>query len=509
MKNRVAVVLLTAALFFPVYFSGCGADNNGGQARFVFLFIGDGMSTTHITAAEIYAHVNGGGEGVGLSPLSFTQFPVTGLTTTHDYENFITDSASAGTAIASGRKTLGGSINTDPRDPSIKFTPITRYAKEAGMKVGIVTSVTLTHATPAAFFAAHPARWESQALAQQLIDSGFDFFAGGNIVSNPVISETFLDAARQNGFTVARTRAEFDALAPGAGRVIAIPPPEGLQDGGSMFYEIDRNPNNPEHFSLADYTRKGIELLYNSGGFFMMIEGGKIDWAGHANDAVAIIHDIFAMDEAIQVALEFYRRHPNETLIIVTSDHDTGGMSLGVSGGSITNRGVQNFRLLRGQTMSFVAFDNIINDFRQRANPASQLSELYDDINAAFGINLAVGAYGVDFAGDALAPFQRAAIDLAFRVTFRNELGLGPEIVPLDAEILYQYGNENAALRTVLLREANRRAGIGWTTFHHTAVPTPVFAKGAGQELFTGFYDNTDLFFRMASAMGLNVGSRE
>ena len=261
-------------------------------------------------------------------------------------------------------------INVDPRDGKTPYKPIAEYAKEAGMKIGIVSTVTLTHATPAAFYGKTSNRNntdggtpEPVGLAQQLIASGYDYYAGGWIVPNSANNDKYIDEAKQSGYTVTRTPAAFNALTRSNSKVIALA--ERVQDSGAMHYEIDRLPSD---LSLADFTKKGIELLENPNGFFMMVEGGKVDWAGHANDAGALIHDMLAFDNAIEEALTFYKKHPKETLIVVIGDHETGGMGVGWAGtagiqaqtGVSANLGMgysMYFDRVAKQTKSYIAFD--------------------------------------------------------------------------------------------------------------------------------------------------------
>ncbi|MCL2758849.1 MAG: alkaline phosphatase, partial [Treponema sp.] len=292
MKKRFLFTISAIVLFFTVIscapktavVDGITVAGGKGQAKYVFVFVGDGMSNAHFAAAEYYLATKDNHKNYGLTRLNFTQFPVVGLANTHDYGSLITDSASAGTAFASGKKTLSSMINVDPRDGRTPYKTIAEYAKDAGMKIGMVSSVTLTHATPAAYYGKinHRGNTEGNAnepigLAQQLYESGFDYFGGGWLVPNSDNNDKHLEEAKKLGYTVARTPAQFNALNKNSGKVIALA--ERVQDSGAMHYEIDRKPTD---LSLVDFTRKGIELLENPKGFFFMVEGGKIDWAGHA-----------------------------------------------------------------------------------------------------------------------------------------------------------------------------------------------------------------------------------
>ena len=473
--------------FQPLFAKGSadsGAKNASlasvGQAKYVFLFIGDGMAMTQINSAEVFSAARASSD-INIMQLGFTQFPVVGLTTTHDAGTFITDSASAGTALATGNKTLSGVINMDPGRTQ-HFKTLAEYAKDSGRKTGIVTTVTLNHATPASFYGSVPSRGDLYDLAVQLANSNVDYFAGGAIAQRRGKNNDQRDAveiAKANGFTYIDTRAGFDALKPGAGKVIKVN--AVLQDSEAMPYDIDRKPGD---LSLADLTRKGIELLDNPGGFFMMVEAGKIDWAGHANDAGANIHDVLALDAAIGAALEFAKKHPNQTLIVVTGDHETGGMTIGFAGTQYDTF----FDKVALQTRSYVAFDEEVLKPYKAASSNKNLTDLLPAIKESFGI---------DF--NSLSAVQKQQIEFAF------QRSMGNEQVRSFAEDRYLLYGGYEPLTVKLTQIMNQTAGIGWTSYAHTGVPVTTFAFGIHQEIFGGYYDNTDIFFKLASAMNLKV----
>ncbi len=324
MKKKLILLLvlvITAGLFAKGQSESVdsGRDISDAKAKYVFLFIGDGMAMPQITAAEAYLNAHSG-TSPGVEKLSFTQFPAQGLTTTYDAGSFITDSASAGTAIATGSKTLSGVISMDETRTK-KLKTIAEYAKESGMKVGIISSVNLDHATPACFYAKEESRNNYLSINMQLANSNFDYFAGGmvRIDKTPEGQLSAHDMMKKNGWILASSREELNALVPGDKQVYAYYNTSFTRN--SLDYAIDMEA---EDISLAEYTAKGIELLDNDEGFFMMVEGGKIDWACHANDAAASIHNTLAFDNAVKEAIEFYNAHPDDTIIIVTGDHETG-----------------------------------------------------------------------------------------------------------------------------------------------------------------------------------------
>jgi alkaline phosphatase len=480
---------MMALVFQPLFAKG-STDGNArnesvagqGQAKYVFLFIGDGMAMPQVSSAEVFATARSS-KDITITRLGFSQFPVTGLTTTYDAGTFITDSASAGTAIASGNKTLSGVINMDPGKTK-KFKPITEYIRDKGMKVGIVSSVTLNHATPASFYAKSPSRSDYYDIAVQLAQSNYEYYAGGSILQRTGKNndqKDVVEIAKDNGFTYVDTKDGFNALKPGGGKVIAISP--RLQDDGAMPYDIDRKN---DELSLADFTRKGIELLDNPKGFFMMIEGGKVDWACHANDAGAAISDILSLDAAVRIALDFAAKHPKETLIVVTGDHETGGLTIGFAGTQYDTF----FDKVALQKRSYVAFDDeVLKPYKARTPVANaKLADLLPAIRESFGI---------DF--NSLSAFQKEQIEFAF------QRSMGNEQVRSFAEDKYLLYGGYEPLTVKLTQMMNQTAGIGWTSYAHTGVPVPTFASGVHQEIFGGYYDNTDLFRKLASTMNLQV----
>ncbi len=461
------------------------AKTNNQQAKYVFLFIGDGMATPQINAAESYANARVSDE-VTVQHLRFAKFPVLGLTTTYDAGSLITDSASAGTALASGNKTLSGVINMSV-DKTESFKLITEYAKEQGKKVGIVSSVSIDHATPAAFYSKVPSRGNMYDIALQLTQSNFDYFGGGGFAQptgKNKDQKDIISIAKAAGYTYVNSPSEFRNLSQGVGKVLAVN--ERLQDSAAMPYDIDRKASE---LSLADYTAKGIELLSDDpDGFFMMVESGKIDWAGHANDAGASINDTLAFDDAIAQAIAFADKHPNETLIVVTGDHETGGMTIGFAGTKYSTF----FNEIGKQTMSFVAFNQEIltpyKDSIKASGRTAKLTDLLPSIKNAFGLDYFT-----------LSNVQKNQLEIAFMRSMGNEV-----VVPQVEDQYLLYGGYDP-LTVKITQTLNQNAGIGWTSYSHTGVPVATFAKGVGEDLFKGYYDNTDIFYSIMKAMGINV----
>ncbi len=353
------------------------------KAKYIILLIGDGMAVAQRNAAELYVAKKFGTCRPEEARLVMNTFPAQGMNTTYDLTSVIPDSASTSTAMSCGHKTKSGVIGMDA-EAKMSYENIVETAKKKHLKVGILSTVSLDHATPAAFYAHVPSRKQMYDISMQLAYSGVDYFAGGQLLE-PVDKKDpskpdAIETAKKNGYTVALGRAAFEALKPGACKVIAM---SGVVDkDAAMPYSLDQN-HNPDQVSLAEYLEKGIKLLDNPHGFFIMVEGGKIDWACHANDAAASIHDTLALDEAVAVAVKFYQKHPKETLIVVTGDHETGGLTIGFAGTqySCFVDKIQN------QKMSYLEFDKQLNDYKKtHAVADAKFEDMLPLIKEAFGL---------------------------------------------------------------------------------------------------------------------------
>ena len=450
-----------------------GPVAGGERARYVFLMIGDGMGPAQRAAAELFADAKtmSTNPSGSIKRLVMNDMPVAGLTYTHSANSLITDSAAAGTALACGQKTDNGVIAMDPTG-KIKLTTIAERAKAAGMKVGIISSVSIDHATPACFYAHQPKRSSYRAIAMQLPQSGFDFFGGAAKPVDRSAGEgqmSPIEAARAAGYSVVTTRAELAAVR--SAKVWAFDEP--TDSAAAMSYAIDR-PGDA--MSLAEMTRKAIELLDNPKGFFIMVEGGKIDWACHQNDAATAVHETLAFDAAVAQAVDFYRKHPSDTLVVVTADHETGGMTLGFAAG----RPLNPARLAR-QTMSHERFGQHVARWR---DAGTTFDDALPVIRQAFGYEV-------------LSPAELTRIKTAYAASMK------PHHTPRKGSAEYALYGPRDPLTVTCLRLVGEQAGIGFASFSHTGVPVPTTAMGTGAERFSGYHDNTDIPHHIAEAMGL------
>ena len=299
------------------------------NAKNVILFIGDGMGQEHRKAARwISLGVDG--------QLSMDDMPISGTLQTYSANNIISDSAAAATAMATGVKTNNGVISLDESFNYV--STILEKAKEYNKVVGLITTTHLTHATPAAFAAHVESRNLMLDIAQQIIDADVEVLLGGGEDEFLPISDNgcFLGAGERvdgkdliheavsSGYKFVCDSTSFDLIPPSSTeRVLGLFAGEGMT-----------RPYSP---TLASMTSKAIEILSkNSEGFFLMIEGGQIDWASHSNDAENAIADTIALDDAVEIAKQF-ASIKRDTLIIVTADHETGGMTVSTSPSGLEN----------------------------------------------------------------------------------------------------------------------------------------------------------------------------
>ncbi|KUO78998.1 MAG: alkaline phosphatase [Desulfosporosinus sp. BRH_c37] len=510
----ISVVLTLMASFIltgcstPKPTQSMGASVNGykgAPAKYVFYFIGDGMGLTQINSAEIFLGSTSTKASSEPIKLNFSQFSAQGMSTTYAADSFIPDSASAGTALASGYKTNDGVVNMDPAK-QIKYKSIAEMAKEKGLKVGVVSSVSIDHATPAVFYAHQPSRNNYYEIGIELANSNFDYFGGGGFLSpkgKDGKQPDVLEVAQTNGYKIANTQESIEKLNAQSGKVIAISPV--LDSSKALTFEVNRKGD----LSLADFTRKGIEVLDNEKGFFMMVEGGKIDWAGHANDAAANIKDTLALQDAVGEAIKFYDKHPKDTAIIVTADHETGGMTIGFSGTKYQTF----FDKVSSQKISYDEFTLKVADYKKNHTPeTAKLEDLLPLVQSDFGLTVLDPKAKGELEAKAKAGDKDAVKALGMVLDDSDINSLKQALVlsmkdakerPTDQQTYLLYGGYDP-FTMILNHIINNKAGIGWTTYSHTGVPVPVYAKGSGEDLFEGYYDDTELPKKIMSILGIS-----
>lgn len=465
--------LLTTAALFMLALTAFAE----GRAKYVFYFIGDGMGVNQVNGTETYLAALEG--FIGVKPLQFTQFPVSGFVTTFSGTNGVTDSAAAGTALATGKKTKNGTLGllADQKTP---VTSVAVWAKEAGAAVGVSTSVAVDHATPAAFYAHQPDRNMYYQIGKDLIKADFDFYAGSDF-HNPenkddaTASGSLYQQCEAAGYTIVRGYKDFRKKMNKAGKMILLQQEKAnMGDRSSLAFAIDRQPVD---MTLPEVTRAGISMLakQQKDGFFLMVEGGKIDYGCHDNDAATTFKETMDFDNAVRVAYEFYEQHPDETLIVVTADHETGGIVLG--------RGPYELHtdLLKYQRMSVGRYSKHLEQLYKKAGDKFTWEMVEKDLKENWGFWDKVK----------LDDHQTDRMKRAYK-----NLTEGHDDAKKNLYATLN-GITDAARRT--MAEA---ALIGWQSGGHSNGYVPVFAIGAGAEKFAGKIDNTQIPEKIAEAAG-------
>ena len=332
MKMAAAAVMLAGCLASLYSCSGNSAKEENGPAKYVFLFIGDGMGAAHAAAAESYLSYLGG--ELGGEELCFTKFPVLGSCTTYSADHHITCSSASGTAIACGTKTNNGYLGIDPDGNRLKS--MAYDFKDKGYKIGIMSSVPVNHATPASFYAHNLDRGDYYSISMEIPESGFDFFGGSGFLQysgKDNSSEPTPEMLEEKGYAVCFGKDEFEERMDSTEHLVLIQP--SGSKGNPENYEV--NGEEADDSRLAEMLQMGMDFLGDGQPFFIMCEGGEIDWAAHDNMTMPMIDAVLRFNEAIETAYRFYEKHPDETLIVVTADHETGGITLGSHGTSTLN----------------------------------------------------------------------------------------------------------------------------------------------------------------------------
>ena len=444
----LACVMLVSALPAPVT-----AAQEIKTEKNVILLIPDGQSVGGTTLARWYK-----GGSLALDEMAC------GLVRTYSADSAIADSAPAATAMATGFKSRTGYIGVlgeqysmpglsqiAPGDEKRPVANVLEAAQLQGKATGIIATSEIMHATPAAFSSHGPSRKDYDSLCEQqvyqeidvVLGSGSKFFAEARKDGEDLIAEI-----KALGYQYATTRSEMNAVS--SGKLW------GMFAPADLAYEFDRDQSTQP--SLAEMTRKSIELLsQDKDGFFLMVEGSKIDWAAHANDPIGVISDTLAFDDAVAEALRFAKQDGN-TVVIAATDHGNGGITIGDSGtsGSYDKLHIDNYlNPLKKATLTGEGIEKKLN--ADRSNITEVMSRYY-------GID--------DLTAEEIA---------AIRETPAGSMNytVGPMI--------------------------SKRANIGWTTTGHTGEDVPLYIYAPNGLGITGVYENSDLATYMETVLGLDL----
>ncbi|MFA6224454.1 MAG: alkaline phosphatase [Desulfomonilaceae bacterium] len=465
--RRHIVATIAVVLVFAVNLVAYAESNGLERAKGVILLIGDGMGINQVKSADMYA------KRVLERDLAIDSIRTSGLTTTHAANSEVTDSAAAATALYSGYKTNTGQLNILP--DGRKVSNVADAAKRAGLSVGIVSTSRLTDATPAAVYSRSPRRDQEAYIAEQLPDfspdvilgGGWSYFAPSNQNgSKRKDQKDVIEQMEGRGYEYITNASELKAVNPKT-----VDKLFGLFANGNMAYAVDRE-NNPvfsNQPSLAEMTQTALSIVAkNPKGFFIMIEGGRIDHACHTHDIKTMISDILDFDAAVGVALNYQKIHP-DALVIVTADHETGGLTQ-LEGTEFTIDPVPLEPIRR----SLFYLEN-----RIETDPRHQ-----DAILKSAGLRL------TEEEAELLRNYQTKAVE-------DKASGSGDTA---KSGKFAKYATLNA-LSTI----TSQRAKVEWTTFGHTGKPVGTKAIGPGEKQFLGTYDNTDIAKKMAELLNVSI----
>lgn len=374
MKNfkRVLAIMLAIIVLVPGFVLADSTDY--GTAKNVIVMIPDGMNIESVTTARWMT------EGYEFVFDSMA----TGLVKTHNANTPIADSAPAGTSMATGQKSQSPYIGTYPSEggmPGANFDPekaimpianVLEGAERAGKSTGIISTSNVQHATPADFSAHNPNRKNYEDLAEQQVYQGMEVVLGAGSLyldgNKRQDGEDLIGVIKSLGYDYVTTPEEMKAS--------TNDKIWGMFAEKSLDYDIDRDPK--EQPSLAEMTEKGLEVLSkNKNGFFLMVEGSQIDWAAHANDPVGIRSEIQAFDKAVKVAKDFADKN-GDTVIVIASDHGTGGMTFGeraISGG-YDREPLESFtKYIKNGKLTGQGFESVLNE--DRSNVVEKMEEIY------------------------------------------------------------------------------------------------------------------------------------
>ena len=499
-------------------------------AKYVFLFIGDGMSLPQRMLAEEFSRSTMG------KGLTINSMPQQSYSKTSSMTNFITDSAASGTAIACGEKTNNGRIGMDSEGKR-KLESVAEVAKKNGRAIGILTSITINHATPASFYAHNVSRDNYYDIGMDLVNSGFDYFGGGGLQNNRSGDNDLYKIAQDKGYTVAYKDEVPNVDLTKADKLFV------RGHNGALPNAIDKPA---DEWGLAEYTKQCIDfLMLKDKPFFVMVEGGNIDHHGHANDAGASLRETMEMDRAVTVIMDFAKKHPNDTLLVVTGDHETGGLTLGFANTEYES----SIYLLGNQKCSSDEFKNRVNRFadgilgprqfgfpgrRPQENQAPQENQepkeektiKFDDIKPLITENFGLifdkypGARQPEGAAAEEKPAEEVNVSLRTKDKEAREKGrLSLVLTKAEQDRIEDafnrqfpngkraggFGGGGDAITNTVVAIFDNKCSVGWTSGAHTALPVDTSAYGVNSQIFSGMYENSDIAKKLKAVVSVPV----
>ena len=461
--NFLRKILLTAVLLMAL-------SSSAASPKYIFFFIGDGMGMGPVMATQTYQRLVKGKTGAN-DQLVMSQFPHAGLVTTYSANNIITDSSAAGTALATGNKTNNYTLGMNA--DTFAVSSIAHELKDLGWGVGIVTDCAADDATPGAFYAHQPNRKMYYEIGKDAAYSGFDFIAGAGLrggKDKDGKANDLYDVLEQQGYQILRGQDGARAVETSKSEKIMLLNPEGYHIPSAMGYAVDSVGKDGIGLTLPIAMEACLTQLQRNSPdkFFMMVENGLIDHALHANDGGAAVKQILALDECVAIAYDFYRQHPDETLIIITADHDTGAMSVGCK----ASKYVVHPEYVDYQAISKDMFNLEIQSML-KSRRRYEWPEMKELLSERLGL----------FTKIPVSKDVEKKLEKTFEETFH-------EGKVNDEKGLYSTSN---AFTVAAIRAYNNASGWGFTTLNHSGNPVPVYAIGSGAENFARQLDNTQI----------------
>lgn len=456
------------------------------KPKYIFFFIGDGNGMPQRSLAEYYKNTVMGDP----EPLVMHTLPISADISTHSSSTLITDSGAAATALSSGYKTYNGAIGVDNNETP-QVTLLEALA-DKGFVTGLITTTRMTHATPATFASHQPSRSMENEIARDYLNEGVDFLAGGGYRHFVGADSEFKSKRKDSGLIKEYQEAGYTTYLSESNTekfltdtITKADKVLGLFAYSHIPYAVDRDELAMEgkmYPSLDQMTSRGIEFLYDKGmedGFFLMVEGGRIDHASHANDPLATATEVLEFDMAIAEALDFYMEHPDETLIIVTADHETGGLSLGGRLNDFDENGqsTQEYALFLGELVGNQSLEDVVG---------SKFKDL------GYNRDAFIQYLEMDYGLGKLSNKERMLLEMAMD----DESDDNP-----DNDYGIYYSKTSLAVSQIV----SLRANIGWSTELHTAVRIPLGALGPGAHTFSGYYGNHQVPMRLAQLIGVTT----
>ena len=419
----------------------------------IIMVVGDGMGPTYTTAYRYFK------DDPSTTVVENTVFDrhLVGMSSTYPdtHHNYVTDSAAAATALSSAIKTYNGAVAVDMNKNSVET--VLEFARSMGKKTGVVVTSQINHATPASYLAHNDYRYNYDAIADSYVDEGIkaDLYLGGGWKYFIRDDRNLVNEFKEQGFNYIDSYQSLKNLD-------RERPLIGLFGNKGLPWALD----DTNKHRLATMTESATKHLENEQGYFLLVEASQIDWAGHANDIASAMGEMDDLAKTLEYLENYVQEHP-DTLVVITADHSTGGVTLGADG--VFEWKPEILRTMRHSPNA------IANTLENKNITKESASELFN--------------------------FELTTEELTQLISVKNDASKAIQIAAIindeEAKIL----SVNEALYQAVKHIIDQRTYTGWTSTGHTASDVPVFAMGSQKALFNGFSDNTDIAKKIFSLL--------